>query len=120
MTTSTASDVPLSVERGVSTRVIWMSLREVILADADREHRNRPRLQARQRFVERRVRGVGAVGDHDETGERQPGQLVARALERLAEMRGRAGVLQIGRLAEAIGGRREAEEAEHEALSTAP
>ncbi len=40
MTTSTASEVPLSVERGVSTRVIWMSRREVILADADREHRN--------------------------------------------------------------------------------
>ena len=32
----------------------------------------------------RGVGGVGAVGDHHQPGERQAGQLVARALERLA------------------------------------
>ena len=85
MTTSTASEVPFSVERGVSTRVIWMSRVEPLLADADGEDRNRPRLQARERLVERCVRGVGAVGDHHQPGERQPGQLVAGALERRAE-----------------------------------
>ena len=47
-------------------------------------------LRLGKRFVERRVRRVGAVGHHDQTGERQTGQLVARALERRTKPRRRA------------------------------
>ena len=96
-TTSTTSDVPLSVERGVSTRRDLDVAREALLADADGEDGNGPRLQAGERLVERGVGRVGAVGDHDQPGERQPGQLVARALERRPEPRRRAVVFQIRR-----------------------
>ncbi len=68
---------------------------EALLAEADREYRNRSRLEAVERFVERGVGRVGAVGDHDEAGERQAGELVARALERRPEPRGGAVVFQV-------------------------
>ena len=52
-------------------------------------------LRLSERFVERGVGRVGAVGDHHEAGERQAGELVARALERRAEPRGRPVVFQV-------------------------
>ena len=91
-------------------------VREMLLADADREDRNRSRLQARQRFVDRGVGRVGAVGHHDEPGKRQAGELVARAVERLADPRRRAAELQVRGRRDAIGRRREAEEADDEPL----
>ena len=45
--------------------------REFFLTDADGEHRNRSGLQAGNRFVERGVGRVGAVGDHDQPCQRQ-------------------------------------------------
>ena len=89
---------------------------EPLLADADGEDRNLPRLQAGNRFVDRGVRRVGAVGHHHEPGQRQARQLVARAIERAAEPRRAAFVLQLARRLDAIGGRGEAEEAKHELL----
>ena len=76
---------------------------KVFLANADRKYGNRSRLQAGQRFVQRCVRRVGAVGDHDEAGQRQPRELVARAFERLAEVGRRARILQVSGVAEAVG-----------------
>ena len=67
-------------------------------------------------FVNRRVRCVGAVGHHDETGERQPRQLVARPIERLAETRRGAVVFQVARFLQPAGRRGEAEKADDEAL----
>ena len=78
-TTSTDRVVPLSVARGVSTRVTWMSRANRSCPTPTVKTGICPRLEARQLAVERGVRGVGAVRHHDETGQRQPGELVARA-----------------------------------------
>ena len=91
-------------------------VREVLLADTDRKHRDGARFQARQRLVEAHVRRVGAVGHHDEPRERQPRELVARPVEGLPQMGRRAAVLEVRGARQAIGGRREAEEPQHEAL----
>ena len=73
-------------------------------------------LRLAERFVERGVRRVGAVGDHDEAGERQAGQLVARALERRAEPRGRAAVFQVRDRRLPVDRRGEAEEPQDEPI----
>ena len=67
-----------------------MSLRERLAADADGEDRHRRRLQRQQRVGQRRVGRVRAVADHHQAGQRQPGELLARAVERRAEPRLRA------------------------------
>jgi hypothetical protein len=54
---------------------------ELFLTDPDGEYRNRPRLEARDRFVERGVGRIGAVSDHDQPGKRQARELVARPVE---------------------------------------
>ena len=73
--------------RGASTRLTWMS-RSALAPDADGEDRQRRcALSASERLRQRRSGRVGAVADDDEPGERQPGQLVARAVERRAEPR---------------------------------
>ena len=58
----------------------------------------------------RGVGGVGAVGHHHQPGERQPGELVARAIERRPEARRGAAVLQVAGGASAVRRGREAEE----------
>ncbi len=79
-------------------------VREAFLAEADGEDRNRARLEACERIVDRRVGRVSAVGDHHEAGERQARQLVARAFERVAEFRRRAVVVRVRRGGDASGG----------------
>ena len=116
-TTSTTSDVPLSVDaRRLDARDLDVA-REALLADADGEHRNRPRLEAGERLVERGVRRVGAVGDHHQPGERQA-RPARRARARAPAPR-RVDVPSYFRsrgVASAIGRRREAEEAQDEPL----
>ena len=91
-------------------------VREAFLADAHSEHRNRSRLQARERLVDRGVRRVRAVGHHYEAGERQAGKLVARAVERSRQSSGGAAEREIRRGRDAIGRGREAKEADDKPL----
>ena len=72
-----------------------MSRGEPVAADADGEHRHRCGLQPEQRFGQRCVGRVGAVADEHHAGQRQAGQLLARAVERGAEPRLRAGERQV-------------------------
>ena len=91
-------------------------MREAFLADADAEHGNHPRLEARQLLVERGVRCVGAVTDHHEAGEGQAGEFIPRPFEGGAEARGRAGVFQVRGARHALGRGRKPEETKDEAL----
>ena len=91
-------------------------VRETLLADADGEHRNRSRFQAGERLVDRGVGRVGAVRHHHEAGQRQPGELVAGAIKRLAEPCGRAAELEVAGRRDAVGRGREAEEADDKSL----
>ena len=106
----------MSVERGVSTRVIWMSRAKWSWPTPTGNTGIDRALRLASGSSSVASDGVGAVGDHHQAGERQARQFVAGALERLAEMRGRAGVLQIARRGHAVGGGRKAEVAEHEPL----
>ena len=90
--------------------------REPVAADADGEDRNGRRLQAEERLGQRGIGRVGAVADEHHAGQRQAGQLLARALERRAELGLRARERQLRRRAEPRRRRREAERAEDEAL----
>ncbi len=56
--------------------------RQLRAADADGEDRQLLRLQAEQGVAERHVARVGAVGHEHDAGHRQPGQFLARAVER--------------------------------------
>ena len=62
-------------------------LAELLGAEPDGEHRNRLRAQREQLVADRRARVVGAVGEHDEPGQRNAVELLARLLDRAAEMR---------------------------------
>ena len=55
---------------------------ESIGAEADGEDRNRLRAQRKQLVADRRARVVGAVGQHDEAGQRNAVELLARLLDR--------------------------------------
>ena len=90
--------------------------REALGTDADGKYRDRSRFHAGERFVERRVGGVGPVGDEDDAGERQAGEVVARPRQRLTDPGRAAAVLQLTGRLHAVGGRREAEFAQHEPL----
>ena len=90
--------------------------RETVAADADGEHRHGGRLQGQERVGERRVGRVGAVAHEHHPRERQSRQLLARAVERRAEPRLRAGECQIVGRSEARRRRREAKRSQHEAL----
>ena len=74
------------------------------------------RLHRQQRVGERGIGRVGAVAHDDEAGERQPGELLAGAVERCADARLRAGERQVGWGTDPRRGRREPEGADHEAL----
>ena len=114
MTTSTAREVPFRVgARRFDARDLHVAI-ERLAAEADREDRNGPGLEGGNRLVERLVRGVGAVGDQHQAGERQAGQLVARPLERGGEARRRAGILEVRDVVQPIGAGGEAEMAQDE------
>ena len=94
--------------------------RESFLADADGEHRNGVAPSAPASDSSSDASDVSAPSvTITSAGERQAGQLVARALERRSEPGRRAAVLQIRRRPTAVGRRREAEEPQHEALDSA-
>src|SRR5262249_36072248 len=92
---------------------------ESFSADADREHWYRTGLHACERFVERRVRRIGAVGDEHDAGERQSREIVARARERLTDARGAAAVIQLVGGLHPVCRSREAKFAENEPLRQA-
>ena len=118
-TASTRIDVPFSAERGTEIRPIWMSLCSDSSPTPTVKTGTSARLQGEQRVGERRVGRVGAVGHHDETGKRQPGELLAGALERHAQAGLRAGERQLLRIPQAARGGREAEGADDELVREA-
>ncbi len=88
--------------------------RQRLLPDADGEDRQPLRLQGEQRLAERGFRGVRAVADHDQPGQRQAGQLLARAVEGNAQPRLRAAERQLVLGVHALRRAREAERPHHE------
>ena len=106
--------MPFSAERGTEIRPIWMSLCSDSSPTPTVNTGTSSAFKREQRVGERRVGRVGAVGDHHEAGQRQPGELLARALERHAEPGLRAAERQLLRIPEPPRGRREAEGADDE------
>ncbi len=70
------------------------------------------RAQSEQRFLDRRFLGVGSVGHHHETSQRQARKFVLCALQRFAQLRLRAVERQLAGGADAVGVRRESEDAD--------
>ena len=89
---------------------------ELLLAQADREDRNTRRLDREQRLGQTLHRVVGAVGHHDQAGERYVRELVVRPLERLSQVGARPVVRQLVHDVEAIGLVGEPEEPQREAF----
>ena len=74
-------------------------VRQRLLPDADREHRQRFRLRREQRVGNGRVGRVGAVGDQHQPRDRQAGEFLSRALDRVRQPRLRAAERQVRRRA---------------------
>jgi hypothetical protein len=83
---------------------------EALAPDPDGEHRHLRGTQPEQRFLDRGLLRVGAVGNHHEPGERQARELLLGAQQRLAQSRLRAVVGQVAGASHARRRRREAEE----------
>ena len=90
--------------------------RERLAPEADGEHGQARRTAARAACPGQALaRRVGAVGQQHDARNRQAGQLLGGARERLADVRSRAGEGAAVGARRALGGRREAEVAEREA-----
>ncbi len=108
--TSTERFVPFRTLRGVLTRLIWMSRPSVSRPTPTVKTGTWLARRPEQRFLDRGLLGVGAVGHHHEAGERQAREFVLRPLKRFAELGLRAVERQVAGGADAIGVRREAED----------
>ncbi len=95
MITSIINVVPFSAIRGVLTRPIWMS-RDSVSCPTPTVNTGTPcDLSASSDSPERAFGGIRAVGDHDQAGQRQPGQFLTRAVEGDAKPCLRAGERQL-------------------------
>ena len=81
-----------------------------LFPDADGEYGNLARAEPQQRFLNRSFLRVGAVGHHDQPGERQSGELVFRPLEGFAELGLRSIERQVAGRGDSIGGGSETED----------